>query len=93
MDVKQAIGKAREYLAFVFADEDVSEVRLEEVVYDRNDGAWLVTFGLMRPTTSRREAASVFSPPFLKRTYKVVRVPRDESEPPSIRIRELTEEA
>lgn len=92
MDVKEAIGSAREYLAMVFTNEDVSDVRLEEVVYDRQDDAWLITFGLMRPSVNSRGLSTVLTSIPLKRSYKVVRVPSDPDEPPSVKIRELAED-
>lgn len=54
MEVGQAIGEARDYLSAVFAGEDVTDVRLEEVVHDEKDnGASVITFGLMRPAEMR----------------------------------------
>ncbi|MCJ2072870.1 hypothetical protein MKK75_29440 [Methylobacterium sp. J-030] len=92
MDVKQAIAKARDYLRAVFSDEPISDLRLEEVVFDKQDAAWLITFGLLRPsdeTTAQWGAFAGASQP--RRTYKVVRIPNDETELPSVKIRELAE--
>lgn len=93
MDVKEAVAKAKNYLSVVFADEGVSELRLEEVEYDRHDRAWLITLGLMRPAINGKgQIAAIMNPPVLKRAYKLVRIPDDDGELPSIKIRELGEQ-
>ncbi|MCJ2064455.1 hypothetical protein MKK63_17280 [Methylobacterium sp. J-088] len=92
VDVKQAIATACDYLRAVFSDEPISDLRLEEVAFDKRDDAWLITFGLLRPgdeNAARWGAFAGASP--LTRTYKVVRIPGDETELPSIKIRELAE--
>ncbi|SFI95391.1 hypothetical protein [Methylobacterium brachiatum] len=92
MDVKQAIAKARDHLRAVFSDEPISDPRLEEVEFDKRDDAWLITFGLLRPgdeNAAHWVAFTGVSP--LTRTYKVVRIPNDATELPSIKIRELAE--
>lgn len=92
VDVKEAIGRAKTYLSMVFAEEDVSDVRLEEVVHDRGAGAWLITFGLIRPSSRGIGVADLFATAMPTRSYKVVRVPDDPDDTPSIRIRELAED-
>lgn len=92
MDVKEAVAKAKSYLSAVFSEENVSELRLEEVEYDRRDHAWLITLGLMRPSlTGKTPISAIVHSPSLKRTYKVVRIPEND-DMPSIKIRELAEE-
>jgi hypothetical protein len=92
VDVKQAIAKAREYLRAAFSDEPISDLRLDEVEFDKRDDAWLITFGLLRPggEDSARWGALTGAGP-LRRAYKVVRIPNDETVMPSIKIRELAE--
>ena len=93
MDVKDAIGLARDYLGMVFSDEDISEVRLEEVSFDREEKSWLITFGLLRPGSGTTESifAAGMGPLTLKRDYKIVKIPADQNDQPSIRIREVAE--
>ncbi|GEP02565.1 hypothetical protein [Methylobacterium oxalidis] len=94
MDVKEAVAKAREYLSLVFSDEPISEIRLEEVEFDRVDEAWLITFGLVRPNVAGKVgqiAALTAGAPY-KRSYKIVRVPNSGDGVPSIKIREFAEE-
>lgn len=93
MKLKEAITAARSYLEEVFQGEDIADVRLEEVVFDRRDDAWLITFGVMRPSgTSRPITSSIFTPATLKQSYKVVRIPTDSNDLPSVRIREFAED-
>jgi hypothetical protein len=93
VDVKQAIAKAREYLRAVFSGEPISDLRLEEVEFDRLDDAWLITFGLLRPDDEKATQWGAFTGASqLPRTYKVVRIPNDDAELPSVKIRELAEE-
>lgn len=94
MDVKEAISRARDYLGMVFADENISEVRLEEVSFDRDEKSWMVTFGLLRPSVRAQQNAfeATFGTLPLKRSYKIVRIPDAGDDLPSIRIREFAEE-
>lgn len=89
MDVKQAVAKAKDYLSTVFADEQISDVRLEEVEFDRPDDAWLVTLGLLhrKSPQDRNSILTEFASREDKRIYKLVRIPNDEREIPSIKIR------
>ena len=94
MDVKEAINRAREYLDWVFSDENISEIRLEEVSFDRDEKSWLITFGLLRPSIRAQQSplSAALGPLPLKRSYKIVQIPDDQAQPPSIRIREFAEE-
>ena len=49
MDVKEAAKTAREYVTDVFADEQITNLGLEEVVYDVALERWRITFGFARP--------------------------------------------
>ena len=79
MDVKQAVASAKGYLSTVFDEEDVTDLRLEEVVYDDTKNIWLITLGFLRPTPM---PAGVRLPkglrgldlPKIARDYKVVSI-------------------
>ncbi len=79
MDVKEAVRTSREFVAELFGDEDISEVRLEEVVIEDTTGEWCITIGFNRRTPpppnslGERLALNVLQP---ERTYKVVRLDR-----------------
>ena len=57
MDSKEAIAKAKEYLAEVYAGEGIEAVSLEEVVHDPESGRWVITLAFSRPWTTPRTRA------------------------------------
>ena len=77
MDVKEAVGMAKNYVADVFADEAITNVGLEEVVFDELSGDWKVTVGFARrwnqtDTTNAPALIRRLNP--RERSYKVVRI-------------------
>ena len=48
MEVKQAVSKAKEYIADLLMDEGVANIGLEEVNFDDQSNCWLVTIGFTR---------------------------------------------
>ena len=77
MDVKEAVGIAKSYIAELFGDEVITDIGLEEVVLDELSGDWKVTIGFAR----RWNRASAPGTPVivrrldsLERSYKVVRI-------------------
>ena len=77
MDVKEAVGTAKSYVADVFADELITNVGLEEVIFDEGMGAWKVTVGFSRrwnqtDTTNASPLIRRLNP--RERSYKVVRI-------------------
>ena len=90
MKVEEAIARAKSFMHEVFADEAVTQVRLEEVEFDDRENAWLVTVGLMRPIISKQDPVPSFLSEIpLKRSYKVVKIADDGGAIPSAKIREL----
>ena len=73
MDVKEATNKAREYVSEVFAGEEITNLGLEEVVYDVESEQWRITFGFARPW-DRQGDMGVKMGLKAPRTYKVVRI-------------------
>ena len=49
MDVKEATHIARDYITDVFADEEITQLGLEEVVQDQDTKEWRITIGFVRP--------------------------------------------
>ena len=49
MDVKQAVRTAINYVKEVFAEEELTNLGLEEVEYVPERGEWRVTVGFSRP--------------------------------------------
>jgi hypothetical protein len=72
MNVKEAVQKAKAYIADIFAEEGVVKIGLEEVEFDHHSGTWLVTIGFSRvwPTDSTLVAAIMSG----QRAYKVVKI-------------------
>ena len=49
MDVKEAVRIAKEYLGDLFEAEQITNVGLEEVVFEDASNSWKVTLGFFRP--------------------------------------------
>jgi uncharacterized protein YdeI (YjbR/CyaY-like superfamily) len=82
MDVKEAIETAKNYVKDIYAEEEVTNLGLEEVEHIPQAGTWVVTLAFSRPwNTPRTRAQEVlenlgaYSP--LKRSYKVVTITED----------------
>jgi hypothetical protein len=65
MDVKTAISTAKHYVQDVYADENVTDLGLEEVQYDDGLGQW------------KEVLESLGGVSALKRSYKVITVAND----------------
>lgn len=94
MDVKQAVSKAKRYLAEVFSDEEISDIRLEEVEFDKADKTWLITLGFLQPdfempVDRALRKTSLHRP--VRHSYKIVKIPENDNEIPSIKTRILGE--
>lgn len=76
MNVKEAVTKAKDYLAELYQDEKISNVGLEEVSLDDKTKTWFITIGFSRPWDEPRNpfAAIASQASILKRSYKVVRI-------------------
>lgn len=75
MDVKDAVARAKSYLADSVGDEEVRDLGLEEIRYDDSDEAWLITLGYSRPWDAPKIVTTVSGKDLdLNRTYKVVRL-------------------
>ena len=56
MDVKEAVRKAKDYVADLFVEEGVRSVRLEEVVLDESPYLWKITVSFVRQESTTGEA-------------------------------------
>ena len=74
MDVKEAVGTAKTYVADLFADEEIAHVGLEEIVFDELSGDWKVTIGFSRPWSQFNAVVTALDPDRHGRAYKVVRI-------------------
>ena len=71
MDVKEAVGKAKDYIGELFAGEEITYVGLEEAVFNDELNSWNITIGFSRPWDTRNEVITSLR---LRRSYKVVSI-------------------
>jgi hypothetical protein len=75
MDVKEAIKRAKAYVADVFAEESIANIGLEEVRLDDENRNWLITIGFSRLSGIDQMTKNLsFLKSDLPRIYKVVKV-------------------
>lgn len=91
MNVTEAVKSAKAYVLELFADENLKNLGLEEVVFDDESNCWQVTVGFSRlweysgvPTFGE----SLGAPKELgRREYKIVKIGVDDGEVKSLEIR------
>jgi hypothetical protein len=90
MNVKEAVIIAKDWVKDILADENVSNIGLEEVDHDDDEGVWNITIGFSRPWNSpRTNALSPFTDqPTLKRAYRIISVREPNGEVISMKKRE-----
>jgi hypothetical protein len=84
MEVKEAVVRAKDYVREVFADESISNLGLDEVVYDDFSNTWDITIGFSRPWSAPHSVSSYgaafskliqdISVQPLKRSFKIVKI-------------------
>jgi hypothetical protein len=82
MDTKEAIAAAKKYLNDVYADEELTNLGLEEVEHVLAAGNWVITLSFSRPwNTPRTRAQEVLenlgAVSSLRRSYKVITMADD----------------
>jgi hypothetical protein len=82
MDTKEAIAAAKKYLNDVYADEELTNLGLEEVQHVLAAGNWVITLSFSRPwNTPRTRAQEVLenlgAVSSLRRSYKVITMADD----------------
>ena len=97
MDTKEAIAAAKKYVAEVYADEQATNLGLEEIEYIPATGKWVITLAFSRPwSTPRTRAQEVLenlgAVSALKRSHKVITM-TDDGTVLSMRNRERAESA
>lgn len=92
MRVEDAIADAKTFFQKVFAEEEVSQARLEEVEYDEAEQAWLVTLSVVQSSASPDRWTSLIDRP-AQRSYKTVRIDDGGTRQPSVKIRQIHGEA
>jgi hypothetical protein len=89
MNVKDAVKTAINYVIELFSQEELTNVGLEEVIFDENEKCWQVTVGFSRPWDYHPDAVfKGLAPNALpSRQYKVVQV-TESGEVKAVKIRE-----
>lgn len=75
MDVKDAVKLAKAFVADLFADENLTNLGLEEVERDEASKTWNITIGFSRPwNTTRNALTTLTGEAVAKRVFRVVRI-------------------
>jgi len=92
IDVKQAVETAANYLADLFAKEDISDIRLEEVEISEGAQTWYVTLSFLRKAKETgqpfRDALSGVQSQ-KDRDFKILAVRAADGVVTSVKIRQL----
>ena len=84
MEPIEAVQTAKDFVRRVFADEQISRPRLEELTHDPDTGEWRVTIGFAFEVSPHPVDAPALSPLARKvygnRMYKVVHIQNETSE-------------
>ena len=90
MDVKEAVGLAKQYVRELFADERIVNLGLEEVAFEDKGKAWQITIGFSRPWDAADAPVSIVGVIIpTKRSYKVVKISDLDGRIVSVRDRTL----
>lgn len=90
MSVKDAVRRAKEYVAETFAEESIEHLGLEEVVFDEVEQIWKVTVGFFRPWNRPKGIAALADPAtWTRRSFKVVHIEDESGRVVSLTHREL----
>lgn len=74
MDVKEAANAAKSYLADLYLEEGITNLGLEEVVFDNVSNIWEITIGFSRPWDQKTALTAALAGGRPDRTYKVLRI-------------------
>ncbi|MGH7047743.1 MAG: hypothetical protein ACREE2_15290 [Stellaceae bacterium] len=91
MDVRAAVGRAKDELRHIFADEKMENLGLEEVEYDDPSKTWAVTLGFSRRWSTPDGVLAALGPRLGLREYKVVRISDTTGQLISIKNRETVD--
>jgi hypothetical protein len=88
MDVKAAVKVAKEHVLDLFAEENITNLGLEEVEFE--GGEWIVTLGFSRPWDEPRNTlASLAQANMPHRSYKIVRIDDKAEQVKGVKHREV----
>ncbi|MGJ5220155.1 hypothetical protein ACQR16_32720 [Bradyrhizobium oligotrophicum] len=73
-DIKQVVGRAKNWLSDVLADEHPTNIGLDEIEFDSQAGQWRITLGFSRPwnTSTSNALTTITGLQAAKRAYRVL---------------------
>lgn len=74
MDVKAAARTAKECVADLFGDEEITQIGVEEVEFDSEAHDWNITIGFVRPWEQYKSFTCALGNRWPARSYKVIRI-------------------
>ena len=74
MDVKDAVRTAKAYLVDLFQDEQITNVGLEEVVFDEASATWRITIGFSRSWDLKGPLSVTMAGASPDRSYKMLSI-------------------
>jgi len=77
MDVKEAVKTAKEYLIDLYQGEEITNVGLEEVVFEDFSNNWKITIGFSRPWDHKNVLSVALGEGRPSRSYKVLSIDDD----------------
>ena len=85
LDVKGAVATALTYLKDLYSDEQLKNIRLEEVWLSDDEKYWYITIGYDSPISARDPLAALRQP---EREYKVFKVRVEDGRVIEMKIRQ-----
>jgi hypothetical protein len=100
MNAREAAAVAKKYVKEILADEEPTDVGLEEIEFDDTKGAWNITIGFSRPWNSPRKGLaqigahplSDLSESYRKRAYRIIQIKDADQEVISMKKRVFSNE-
>ncbi len=89
MDVKEAVQTAKDYLTDLYEGEQITNVGLEEVVFENLSNSWKITIGFSRPWDHKNALVATLADARSRRSYKVLSIKDDSGKVESLTDRVL----
>ena len=89
MDVREAVKKAKQYVVDLFEAEGVTNVGLEEAIFDTVSNSWKITIGFSRHWDHKGPFATAILDATSRRSFKVLQINDESGEIESLKDRVL----
>lgn len=92
MDAKEAVRLAKQHVRYLFAEETITDMGLEEVEFNESDDTWSITIGFSRPWD---QPCPIFGPALYsqmevpRRSYKAILISGSDAKIISVKDREV----